>query len=246
MLGIVMRTEKQPPGTAVQSADHSVRRRDRTKIPTQLRASMKQRTEPVFDAASAHYNLDTPSRFGALSYTQEKRVDVGRGHQANESSVVKKVAIIQRIRNNVVQRCGSGEGGSNAFKFSEMTESKKAEIVEEYRKKAPIEIPDTAGFKAKSMAGGYEQISYKWNDGTYKYEVRWHTRTPGAPEGQGNTWVIQRTIPGRDGTKPSTQFMIGKNEWVEGWKWYGAITARKDGTATPEQMEMLDKGHWKE
>lgn len=114
MSGIVMRTEKHPPGTAVQSADHSVRRRDRTKIPTQLRASMKQRTEPVFDAASAHYNLDMPSRFGALSYTQEKRVDVGRGHQANESSVVKKVAIIQRIRNNVVQRCGTGEGDTDA------------------------------------------------------------------------------------------------------------------------------------
>lgn len=117
MLGIVMRTEKHPPGTAVQSADHSVRRRDRTKIPTQLRASMKQRTEPVFDAASAHYNLDMPSRFGALSYTQEKRVDVGRGHQANESSVVKKVAIIQRIRNNVVQRCGTGEGGLDPNEF---------------------------------------------------------------------------------------------------------------------------------
>ena len=117
MLGIVMRTEKQNTGTAVQSADHSVRRRDRTKIPTQLRASMKQRTEPVFDATSAHYNLDMPSRFGALSYTQEKRVDVGRGHQANESSAVKKVAIIQRIRNNVVQRCGTGEGGLDPNEF---------------------------------------------------------------------------------------------------------------------------------
>lgn len=60
--------------------------------------------------------------------------------------------------------------------------------------KAVIEIPDTAKYKAKSMADGYEQISYKWNDGTYKYEVRWHTRTSGAPEGQGNTWVIQRII----------------------------------------------------
>lgn len=65
--------------------------------------------------------------------------------------------------------------------------------------KAAIEIPDTAKYKAKSMADGYEQISYKWNDGTYKYEVRWHTRTSGAPEGQGNTWVIQRTIPENGG-----------------------------------------------
>ena len=138
------------------------------------------------------------------------------------------------------------ESGGKIFKFSDMTESEIVKIVERYRKKAPIEIPDTAKYKAKSMADGYEQISYKWNDGTYKYEVRWHTRTSGAPEGQGNTWVIQRTIPGNGGKKPSTQFLIGENEWVEGWKWYDAISARKNGTATQEQIELLDKGHWKE
>ena len=138
------------------------------------------------------------------------------------------------------------ESGGKIFKFSDMTESEIVKIVERYRKKAPIEIPDTAKYKAKSMADGYEQISYKWNDGTYKYEVRWHTRTSVAPEGQGNTWVIQRTIPGNGGKKPSTQFLIGENEWVEGWKWYDAISARKNGTATQEQIELLDKGHWKE
>ena len=138
------------------------------------------------------------------------------------------------------------ESGGKIFKFSDMTESEIVKIVERYRKKAPIEIPDTAKYKAKSMADGYEQISYKWNDGTYKYEVRWHTRTSGAPEGQGNTWEIQRTIPGNGGKKPSTQFLIGENEWVEGWKWYDAISARKNGTATQEQIELLDKGHWKE
>ena len=138
------------------------------------------------------------------------------------------------------------ESGGKIFKFSDMTESEIVKIVERYRKNAPIEIPDTAKYKAKSMADGYEQISYKWNDGTYKYEVRWHTRTSGAPEGQGNTWVIQRTIPGNGGKKPSTQFLIGENEWVEGWKWYDAISARKNGTATQEQIELLDKGHWKE
>ena len=143
-------------------------------------------------------------------------------------------------------RWSIGKSGNNTFKFSDMTESEIAKIVERYRKKAPIEIPDTAKYKAKSMADGYEQISYKWNDGTYKYEVRWHTRTSGAPEGQGNTWVIQRTIPGNGETKPSTQFLIGENEWVEGWKWYDAINARKNGTATHEQIELLDRGHWKE
>ena len=148
---------------------------------------------------------------------------------------------------NVAEDAGKiVESGGKIFKFSDMTESEIVKIVERYRKKAPIEIPDTAKYKAKSMADGYEQISYKWNDGTYKYEVRWHTRTSGAPEGQGNTWVIQRTIPGNGGKKPSTQFLIGENEWVEGWKWYDAISARKNGTATQEQIELLDKGHWKE
>ena len=148
---------------------------------------------------------------------------------------------------NVAEDAGKiVESGGKIFKFSDMTESEIVKIVERYRKKAPIEIPDTAKYKAKSMADGYEQISYKWNDGTYKYEARWHTRTSGAPEGQGNTWVIQRTIPGNGGKKPSTQFLISENEWVEGWKWYDAISARKNGTATQEQIELLDKGHWKE
>lgn len=93
-----------------------------------------------------------------------------------------------------------------------MTESEIAEVVEKYRKRAPVEIPDTATYKAKSMADGYEQISFKWNDGTYKYEVRWRTRTSGAPIDQGNTWVIQRTIPGSGGKRPSTQFLVGGNE----------------------------------
>ena len=60
------------------------------------------------------------------------------------------------------------------------------------------------------------------------------------------TWVIQRTIPGNGRRKPSTQFLIGEKEWSEGWKWHDAINARKNGTATQEQIELLDKGHWKE
>ncbi len=63
---------------------------------------------------------------------------------------------------------------------------------------------------------------------------------------QGNTWVIQRTIPGNGGKKPEIQFLIGKNEWIKGSEWYAAINARKTGKSTKEQIELLDKGHWKE
>ncbi|WP_312071750.1 hypothetical protein [Anaerotignum propionicum] len=118
------------------------------------------------------------------------------------------------------------------------------EEANEYQKKSPIEIPKGASYKAQSKTG-YEQISYKWNDGTYKYESRWHTRTPGAPETQGNTWVIQRTKPGNAGTKPYTEF-FSDDDWVPATKWYDAIAARKARTATAEQIEILDKGHWEE
>ena len=188
----------------------------------------------------------------ALQVLNEGLLDLTtRGYQRNgsgsSSSKAGKSDEGAEISESGVNIRGAGdESGGKTFKFSDMTESEIVKIVERYRKKAPIEIPDTAKYKAKSMADGYEQISYKWNDGTYKYEVRWHTRTSGAPEGQGNTWVIQRTIPGNGGKKPSTQFLIGENEWVEGWKWYDAISARKNGTATQEQIELLDKGHWKE
>ena len=39
--------------------------------------------------------------------------------------------------------------------------------------------------------------------------------------------------------------MIGHNQWVSKKEWKRAIDARKKGTATKEQKEMLDNGHWK-
>ena len=134
----------------------------------------------------------------------------------------------------------------NDFKFSRMSEEQIQSVIELYRMKAPLNIPKTATARAKSMKDGYEQISYKWTDGGFKYEARWHTRTSGAPESQGNTWVIQRKKPGSGAIKPYSEFLTGENEWTAGYKWYDAISARKSGTATPEQKAILDKGHWKE
>ncbi|WP_086444062.1 T7SS effector LXG polymorphic toxin [Candidatus Enterococcus lemimoniae] len=141
---------------------------------------------------------------------------------------------------------GKKASGANVPKLSTLTETEQLKLANQYKQTAPIGIPDSAKINAKTMNAGYEQITYKWNDGQFKYEVRWHTRTPGAPVEQGNTWVVQRTVPGNGGNKPQTFFKIGDNEWVEGYKWYDAINARKAGNATPEQIKILDKGHWKE
>ena len=44
---------------------------------------------------------------------------------------------------------------------------------------------------------------------------------------------------------PYTEFLVG-DEWIPANKWYDAIAARKVGTATAEQIELLEKGHWKD
>ncbi|MGM0293440.1 transposase [Enterococcus mundtii] len=149
---------------------------------------------------------------------------------------------VKQVENGKIEEVGGG----NIPKLSTLTEAEKLKIANQYKKTAPIDIPDNVKINAKTMNAGYEQITYKWNDGEFKYEVRWHTRTPGAPVEQGNTWVIQRILPGNGGNKPQNFFKIGDNEWVEAYKWYDAINARKKGNATTEQIIILEKGHWKE
>lgn len=197
-------------------------------------------------------DLDSPANGVFLPYRKNELVTTEAMHcgghlDSYHKTVETKLSAIIDVADDVTKKkVESSVEDIKLSRFSEMEESEILKIVEMHRKKAPIKIPESANVKAKSMNEGYEQISYKWNDGIYKYEVRWHTRTPGAPKDQGNTWVIQRTKPGNGGQKPSTQFLIGDNEWVEGWKWYDAIKARKEGTATKEQIEILDRGHWKE
>ncbi len=82
-------------------------------------------------------------------------------------------------------------------------------------------------------------------DGIYKYEARWNTRTSWTPAERGNTWATQRILPCNSGIKPSTKFLAGKDDWVEGWKWYDAIKAKK-WNSHKKQIELLDKGHCKE
>ncbi len=104
---------------------------------------------------------------------------------------------------------------------------------ESFSKRSPVKIPENAKIKVQSKPAGYEQISYNWRDTNYKYEIRWHIRTPGAPEGLGNTWVIRRTIPGTGGnTKPANHYLLDDNTWVTEGEWRNAIKARKYGIPT--------------
>lgn len=93
---------------------------------------------------------------------------------------------------------------------------------------------------------GYDQITYKWSEGGYNYEVRWHTPTPGAPAGEGNSWVVSRVTPGT----PTGQVRVENiytgigDGWTPRWEWQAAIDAYNNGTMTAAQEALLKAGHW--
>lgn len=123
----------------------------------------------------------------------------------------------------------------------------------ELPKSSPLKIPASAQIKEEQKQG-YVQVKYSWLRGKYKYLSRWHTRTPNAPEYQGDSWVVERKIPGigsgPNARKRKTEVLVGKmpngkNIWVDKKIWNEAIDARKNGTTTLKQKELLDHGHWK-
>lgn len=113
---------------------------------------------------------------------------------------------------------------------------------------SPMHIPDNATITSQTK-NGYDQVKYQWTRGEYNYTSRWHTRTPGAPPEQGDSWVVERHRPGI-GSGPNArpakrEILVGEGKWVSKSTWDAAIRARKNGTATQEQKELLDHGHWK-
>jgi hypothetical protein len=112
------------------------------------------------------------------------------------------------------------------------------------RASSPVKIPKEVQPEYQQKSG-YEQIRYRWTDGSHKYEARWHTRTPNAPPHQGDTWVVGRRTPGTPTGQPAVQHVLtGKNEWTPMSKWQDAVQSNKAGTATPEQLNLLERGHW--
>ena len=111
---------------------------------------------------------------------------------------------------------------------------------------SPIHVPKNAKMKVENKKG-YEQVKYTWKHGNYSYEARWHTKTKDAPV-NGQSWVVKRQRKGigygPNARKNETHFLSG-SKWVSKKDWFDAIKARKAGTATKKQIEMLDKGHYR-
>lgn len=111
------------------------------------------------------------------------------------------------------------------------------------RKSCPIKIPKTAKV-IEQIKTGYTQVKFIWIEGGKKFEARWHTRTPGAPLTQGDTWVVLReTFGNSSGARNVQHVLVGKNTWVSKANWENAGVANRSGAATPEQLSILENGH---
>ncbi len=116
--------------------------------------------------------------------------------------------------------------------------------------KSPIKIPEGATKSIEVKNNGYYQIKYSWTaDDGFEYTSRWHTQRPNAPIEQGDTFVVERRVPGigygKNQRAPIEQIRVGENKWVSKEDWKKASRARGRGTLTKEQEEILNNGHWK-
>ncbi|WP_321388356.1 hypothetical protein [uncultured Enterococcus sp.] len=162
------------------------------------------------------YRLTTPAGTKTIQ---------GGSKQPNAAAVPKAQAPTGKTWSKSVNKGSLPVGGGTVQapvqipNLSSLTDAEKLKIADKYKQKSPINIPDSAKINAQSK-NGYEQISYKWQQNGETIEVRWHTKTPGAPANQGNTFVVEKTIPGTPtGQRRTQQIMIGKNQWVSKYDW---------------------------
>ncbi len=115
-------------------------------------------------------------------------------------------------------------------------------------KTSPIPIPSNAQIKPENK-NGYEQVKFKWKEGGYNYESRWHTHTPNAPEYSKDTWVVEKIRPGigagRLHRSKIHEVLVGGNQWIDWSLWHDAVLAKQNKSETKKQRELLDHGHWK-
>lgn len=113
---------------------------------------------------------------------------------------------------------------------------------------SPIRIPSNARILVQNK-DFCSQIKYQWTCDGYNYTCHWHTRTPNAPSDQGDSWVIERYLPGigagPDVRPAKRELLVGEDQWVSKAKWDEAIRARKQGIITEAQREILNNVCWK-
>ena len=147
---------------------------------------------------------------------------------------------------------------SEKVKLQDLSVEDQMKIANQLKLKSPIEIPENIT-PIIDYKNGYEQIAFKWSDGTNTYTVRWHTATPNAPAGTPPNWRVDKKTPGFAGGKdpitgekipgyPSVNEVLvspptGEPYYIDRNLWNAATKAYTNGTATQTQKEILEWAH---
>ncbi|MCH5275720.1 MAG: DUF4157 domain-containing protein [Lachnospiraceae bacterium] len=67
----------------VENANQSVKKVNRTGIPTQLKERLEDSTGLSFDDVRVHYNSSLPAKLDALAYTKGNQVEIGPGQECH-------------------------------------------------------------------------------------------------------------------------------------------------------------------
>ena len=148
---------------------------------------------------------------------------------------------------------------SGKVKLRTLSKREQKFIANELRNRSPVAIPADVDPVIK-YKNGYDQIAFKWSEGDYTYEVRWHDATPNAPENTIPNWRVDRkTLGSPGGRDPVTRERIQGRRAIEEvliWPpdtepqyisrgfWEECRTAYQEGTATERQIEILKWGHF--
>ena len=169
---------------------------------------------------------------------------------ADDVSDVAKLAENSDNVYDLVKISNTGKSIKEFLDASDDAVAEMAHIADSLSQSSPIKIPANAKVIPQIKQNGpYYHIKYIWDaDDGFEYTCRWHTRTGGAPLEQGDSWVVERVKHGigfgENAHKATKQVYVKNKGWVDAEVWEAARKARKTGTSTQKQKELLNDGHW--
>lgn len=117
----------------------------------------------------------------------------------------------------------------------------------EIRQTAPWPVPSNAQITLEQKQG-YQQLKYVWHKDSWRYEARFHNKTPNAQLITYPSWRLDRIHSGK-GFGPNHAPRI--EESLVGTKWVKTRLIRycayqiNHGKANKKQIEIMKKAHFK-
>lgn len=128
-----------------------------------------------------------------------------------------------------------------------MTDNKVKEIAK-LRSYAPWPIPKTAKAEIEEKAEGYLQVKFSWTKDSWRYEARYHEKTPQAKLITYPSWRLDRIRPGK-GYGPDHAPRISQTRVSQKWlsTSYVRYCARQlnHGLASQSQIKIIKLAHVK-